>query len=128
MGFARWSLSASDSADDEKLLHPRSHRVRQRSIWRLKGQILRAGKETQHRTAQAGDAAKRWKAGLQSVKERTLGNRTRYVEFYLGTDFRQHSQMIRKYNADHLGILLSVIVLSRFLDCAITRKGEPRPI
>ena len=40
--------------------------------------------------------------GLQRVQDASLGRRTFNLERHLAIDLRQSSQMIRKYDSDHL--------------------------
>src|SRR6266403_1183394 len=68
-------LPSRNGADNDKRLLPRRHRVGQRGIWRLMGQILLAGEEAQERPALlrnlvADRPAQHRKAGLERVEDR----------------------------------------------------------
>lgn len=107
------ALTPGDGPDNDEGLFPRCNRLRQRSVRRLMGQILLAGKEAQERSPLMCDliadgAAQHGIAGFKRVKNGTLRDRAFDVKLYLAANLRQGSEMVRDYHADHICVINSV--------------------
>jgi len=50
--------------------------------------------------------------GFEGVEDGTLRDRTLNVELDLGTHMRQRSQMLRKYDADHVSVIILIWIMS----------------
>src|SRR5438552_8001279 len=101
------SLSpAGHRPHDEQRLGAGRHRIRQRGIRQLVGQILRAREEPHERPALLGGLiadrpAQRGKRSLERVEDRALRDLAGDLELHLAVDPRQRSQMGREHHPDH---------------------------
>src|SRR4030066_823030 len=96
--------SPGDRPDDKQRLLPRRHRLRQRRVRRIVGQILLAGEQAQGRPSYLGDvianrAAQHGIARLQHVQDRPLRGRTIDLPRPLRLDLRQVSPMVRQHDS-----------------------------
>ena len=105
-------LTAGNGAEDDKGFRPRCDRIGKRGIRRLMREILLAGEEPQERPALLGHLiadrpAQHRIAGLKRVEDRALRDRALDIELDLTTNLRQGSQMVRKDDADHIGVIMT---------------------
>src|SRR6266849_1591166 len=115
----RWAKStaapasaAGDGSDDEKGLGPGRHRVGQRRVQGLVGQIPLAGEEPQERPALLGDVvpdrpAQHGIARLERVEHRRPCDRAGNFEQHVVFDVRQRPQMRRECDPDHFRVWTS---------------------
>ena len=100
-------LPSSDRANDQKRLLSRGDRLWQRGIGWIMGEVLFAGEEPQEGPPLVCDVvadhpAESGIASLQRVQDGPLRRRTVDFERDLTVDLYQSSQMIGKYDLDHL--------------------------
>ena len=96
-------LTSRDSADDQERLRARRDRVGQRGVRKFVGQILRAGKEPDERSALLRDVvadrpAQHRIAGLERIEDRALRRRPFDVELHLPVDLREPAGWRRTKN------------------------------
>jgi hypothetical protein len=99
-------LTAGNSSDNQKGLHLRQHRLGQRRVRRVMGEILLAREEPHVRPALlrhviADRPAQHRIARLKSVEDRALRHLALDLELHLAADVRQRSQMCREHDSDH---------------------------
>src|SRR5579863_2776795 len=105
------ALAAGDGSNNQKRLGAFGHRLGQRGVRRLMGQVLLAGEEAQERPALEGDVIadrppQHGIAGLEGVEHRALRDRALDLERHLARDLRQGAQVGREYYSDHSGAYL----------------------
>ena len=104
-------LATSDRSNDQKRLRAGCDRFGQWGIRGLVGQIFLAGEESQERAPLlrvmiANCPTQHGIASLKRIEHRALCQRTFHFEGYLAAHVRQRSQMLGKYDSDHMTTIL----------------------
>src|SRR5262245_18648166 len=108
---ASW-LAARHRAHDQERLVARGHRVGQRGVGGLVGQVLLAGEESDERPALlrhlvADRAAQHRVRRLEGVEDGARGDRRGHVELHLAADLGEGPQVRGQDDADHGSVCAS---------------------
>src|SRR5215469_1146290 len=104
--------SARDRSNHQKWVFARSHRLRQRRIWRFMRQVFLAGKKAQERTTLLRDMVsnRSQQHGItrfQRIQHRSLRDWICDLQHHLAAHVRQRAQMLWQHNPDHCSVCTS---------------------